>query len=159
MPRGLVADDDYFRNLGILITMAVAFCLLHLLAVEYVPPQRSKGEVLLFRRRQTPSTHRVAYDEEASNAAVTLPVSSTEKVGEMTSEDKPSGIFDALQKQTAVFHWDGICFDIKTKAGKKRILDEVDGCVKPGTLTALMVSTTRQLIIGNPPLRIHQIHL
>lgn len=43
-----------------------------------------------------------------------------------------------VQKQTAIFHWDSVCYDIKIKKEPRRLLDNVDGWVKPGTLTALM---------------------
>lgn len=45
----------------------------------------------------------------------------------------------AIQKQTAVFHSDSAKYDIKIKGKPRRLLDEVDGCVVPGTLTAWMV--------------------
>ncbi|KAK1990581.1 ABC-2 type transporter [Colletotrichum falcatum] len=44
----------------------------------------------------------------------------------------------AGDEQTAVFHWKDVCYDIKIKGEPRRILDEVSGWVKPGTLTALM---------------------
>lgn len=44
-----------------------------------------------------------------------------------------------IKKQTAIFHWEDVCYDIKIKGEPRRILDHVDGWVKPGTLTALMV--------------------
>ncbi|RWA06706.1 hypothetical protein EKO27_g8395 [Xylaria grammica] len=109
--------------------------------VEYIPAQRSKGEVLLFRRGRTSRTAAAICDEESPNPITMLPVSPSEKMETMTPKGTHSGIFDALQKQTAIFHWDGICFDIKTKGGKKRILNDIDGWVKPGTLTALMGTT------------------
>lgn len=40
--------------------------------------------------------------------------------------------------QAATFLWDGISYDVKTKTGSKRLLDDVDGWIKPGTLTVLM---------------------
>ncbi len=43
-----------------------------------------------------------------------------------------------IKKQTAIFHWEDVCYDIKIKGEPRRILDHVDGWVKPGTLTALM---------------------
>ncbi|KAH7165897.1 ABC-2 type transporter-domain-containing protein [Dactylonectria macrodidyma] len=46
-----------------------------------------------------------------------------------------------IQKQTAVFHWKDLCYDIMIKSENRRILDHVDGWVKPGTLTALMGAT------------------
>jgi len=51
-----------------------------------------------------------------------------------TIPDAPASI----QKQTAVFHWDGVNYDIKIKGEPRRLLDDVDGWVQPGTLTALM---------------------
>lgn len=44
----------------------------------------------------------------------------------------------AIQKQTSIFHWSDVTYDIKVKGGERRLLDLVDGWVKPGTLTALM---------------------
>lgn len=58
--------------------------------------------------------------------------------GEKTGADKvDEGI---IQKQTAIFTWKDVVYDIKIKKEERRILDHVDGWVKPGTLTALMVS-------------------
>ena len=56
--------------------------------------------------------------------------------GEITKE-----INGTLHKQTSIFQWKDICYDIKIKKEERRILNHVDGWVKPGTLTALMVST------------------
>lgn len=46
-----------------------------------------------------------------------------------------------IQRQTAIFSWKDVVYDIKIKKEPRRILDHVDGWVKPGTLTALMVSS------------------
>ena len=43
-----------------------------------------------------------------------------------------------IAKQTAIFSWQDVTYDIKIKSEERRILDHVDGWVKPGTLTALM---------------------
>jgi len=58
---------------------------------------------------------------------------SNEKTGAAQADE---GI---IQKQTAVFSWKDVVYDIKIKKEPRRILDHVDGWVKPGTLTALMV--------------------
>lgn len=41
-------------------------------------------------------------------------------------------------KNTGVFQWTDVCYDIKVAGENKRLLDHIDGYVKPGTLTALM---------------------
>lgn len=37
-----------------------------------------------------------------------------------------------------MFHWSNVCYDIQIKSKSRRILENVDGWVKPGTLTARM---------------------
>ncbi|KAF3069069.1 ABC transporter CDR4 [Daldinia childiae] len=130
-----------WRNFGILLAMMVAFCFVHLLAVEYIPAQRSKGDILLFCRDRKARNKLIVADEEKTITDPAILMQANEKITtEVIAGHQPS-IFDNLQKQTAIFHWDGICYDIETRHGKKRILDEVDGFVKPGTLTALMGAT------------------
>ena len=45
----------------------------------------------------------------------------------------------SIHRQTKIFHWKDVVYDIKIKGKPRRLLDHVDGWVKPGTLTALMV--------------------
>jgi len=45
-----------------------------------------------------------------------------------------------ILRQTAIFSWKDVVYDIKIKKEERRILDHIEGWVKPGTLTALMVS-------------------
>lgn len=51
----------------------------------------------------------------------------------------------SFNKQTSIFHWEDLCYDINIKNEERRILDHVDGWVKPGTLTALMVRITEDI--------------
>lgn len=53
--------------------------------------------------------------------------------------DSPSNPGIGLATDTAVFHWENLCYDIQVKKENRCILDHVDGWVKPGTATALMV--------------------
>ena len=130
----------------------------YLYSTEKIAAKKSKGEVLLFRRGNlSESKH---YDIEASSLSkLSSPVEelSTELPKEISASirDSPSskisGLAEdirvelpkkahgAIQKQTAVFQWKNICFDIKIKKETRRILDHVDGWAKPGTLTALVV--------------------
>lgn len=105
-------------------------CAGYLVATEYISAKKSKGEVLLFQRSRVPAV-RSKLDEEANSDAR---LDARTLTREKTVPDAPASI----QKQTAVFHWDGVCYDIKIKKEERRLLEEVDGWVKPGTLTALM---------------------
>ncbi|KAG5759293.1 hypothetical protein H9Q72_012575 [Fusarium xylarioides] len=118
-----------WRNFGIIIAWAVFFMALHLWTTEYVASERSKGEVLVFLRE---AMHKVsgkrATDEESG---IHTPTGKQEASG--SSSEKVE-----VEKQTSVFHWKDVCYDVKIKSETRRILDHVDGWVKPGTLTALM---------------------
>ena len=119
------------RNLGIMVALMTFGCFVYLLATEYISAKKSKGEVLIFRRGRVPHLQR-KLDEEA-NADDRVNIETL--AGEKTVPEAPASI----QKQTAVFHWDSVNYDIKIKGKPRRILDDVDGWVRPGTLTALMV--------------------
>lgn len=43
-----------------------------------------------------------------------------------------------LESSSDIFHWRDVCYDIPYQGHTRRLLDHVDGWVKPGTLTALM---------------------
>ncbi|TDZ18681.1 ZEB2-regulated ABC transporter 1 [Colletotrichum orbiculare MAFF 240422] len=120
-------EPHKWRNFGVMIAWAMLYLTLHLVASEYVAGERSEGEVLVFsrgaigkRRRQT------AADEEKGTVDRLLP----------STDDSES--VAGIERQTSVFHWKDVCYDIKIKGEGRRILDNVDGWVKPGTLTALM---------------------
>ena len=104
---------------------------MYLTAAEYITSQKSKGEVLLFRRGQVPDTTKRTDDEE--NIADDRPTAQDVVALQKTKSEVPPNI----QKQTAIFHWAAVNYDIKVKGGERRLLDDVDGWVKPGTLTAV----------------------
>ena len=124
-----------WRNYGILVAMAIFGTACYLFAAETITAAKSKGEVLLFRRGQVP-----AYEKRDDEEAMSDDRATTGVVAPDGSELKrhETEVPATIQKQTAVFHWDGVCYDIKIKGEPRRLLNEVDGWVKPGTLTALM---------------------
>lgn len=119
------------RNLGIMIALMIFGCFVYLLATEYISAKKSKGEVLLFRRGRAPGLQPKIDEESHPDDRVNTETIAREKA----VPDAPGSI----QKQTAVFHWNSVNYDIKIKGKTRRLLDEVDGWVIPGTLTALMV--------------------
>ena len=119
-----------WRDFGILVAFAVGLGIAYLVATELVQSKKSKGEVLLFRRGQKPAALKDKKgDIEATDTAAGAGLETT-----MNKQD----VSAIIQKQTAIFQWKDVCFDIKIKGEPRRILDHVDGWVKPGTMTALM---------------------
>jgi ABC-type multidrug transport system permease subunit/ABC-type multidrug transport system ATPase subunit len=121
-------NSHKWRNLGIMIGFMIFFMATYLTATEYISESKSKGEVLLFRRGHAPK--RSSEDD--------IELSNTVAPGQKTDETSSQEVSAGIQRQTAVFHWQDVCYDIKIKSEERRILDHVDGWVKPGTCTALM---------------------
>lgn len=146
----VVHGDDYlgdsfqyynshrWRNLGIMFAFMIFFMFTYLTATEYISESKSKGEVLLFRRGHAPKRNESEDDVESTQS-----VGAIEKTDESDKE-----VTAGIQRQTAIFHWQDVCYDIKIKDEERRILDHVDGWVKPGTCTALMVSEAPQSTSG-----------
>ncbi|KAK9470227.1 ABC-2 type transporter-domain-containing protein [Dipodascopsis tothii] len=119
-----------WRNLGILIAFIIFFCWVYLVGVEYIQAARSKGEVLLFPKSHLKAQRHMVTDVESGAG---------EKIGHAGAA-RDDGTIN-LQKQTDIFFWKDVCYDIKIKNEPRRLLNVVDGFVKPGTLTALMGSS------------------
>ncbi|PNP43700.1 hypothetical protein TGAMA5MH_04672 [Trichoderma gamsii] len=119
-----------WRNVGILIAFALFNHLVYFVATDVIQAKKSKGEVLVFRRGHIAATGSKKGDAEASLSG---PVPVVEKGTDTSAEETAN-----IQGSTSVFHWGKVCYDIKIKGEPRRILDHVDGWVKPGTLTALM---------------------
>lgn len=121
------------RNLGIMVALMILGCSIYLLATEYITEQKPKGEILLFQRGGIPRNR--PQDEESvcnGNFETTSVV-----VAEPTCKGRVDITF--RPEQESVFHWEDVSFDIGTKDKTKRILQGVDGWIRPGSLTALMV--------------------
>ncbi|KAJ5630294.1 ABC multidrug transporter A-2 [Penicillium longicatenatum] len=119
--------DHMWRNFGILIAFYIFFLILYIVTSEFIRAKPSKGEILVFPRGKIP-----AFVNKARSSDSETGLAEKEHIGE------PQGHTANLAKQTAIFHWENVCYDIKIKGKPRRILDGVDGWVKPGTLTALM---------------------
>ena len=119
-----------WRNFGILVAFTIALCVAHLVVSELVAAARSKGEVLVFKRGALKEQQKVAIvsDEEHQ-----VPPG---RRGDLEKEKEP--VQANVEKQTSILHWQDVSYTVKTGGGERLILDNVDGWVKPGTLTALM---------------------
>lgn len=146
--KGAVAGQDYvsgdafintsyeyynshlWRNFGILVAFFVFTLVGYIITTELVRATPSKGEVLVFPRGKVP-----AFAGKSGPGRGGDPEDVSEK---QTASIEGHGQIAAILKQTSVFHWQDVCYEIKVKGQVRRILDHVDGWVKPGTLTALM---------------------
>jgi len=121
--------SNRWRNFAIIIAITIALFAAHLVMTELVASARSKGEVLVFMRSKIRGkTRKSEADEE--RGAVTAHQSRRTSDSEKTKHQ--------VQEHASIFHWEAVNFEVQIKGETRKILDSVDGWIKPGTLTALM---------------------
>jgi ATP-binding cassette subfamily G (WHITE) protein 2 (PDR) len=147
-----VSGDDYlmsqfeysyshiWRNLGFMFAFMIFFLFVYLFATEFNSATDSSAEVLVFRRGHVPTQlveaeKAIKNDEEAPPSSAGGESAGKNDAQQQKEQDEQ---VRALAPQTDVFTWKDICYDIKIKGEPRRLLDNVSGWVKPGTLTALM---------------------
>ncbi|KAJ5461184.1 uncharacterized protein N7458_002736 [Penicillium daleae] len=124
-----------WRNIGIVIGFIIFFHALYMMFTELVTARKSEGEVLVFRRGHQPSQLKETKgDVEMEMTSPSALIAVAEQTDGSMSDQESGGI----QQTRSVFHWSNVCYDVNIKGTTRRILDHVDGWVKPGTLTALM---------------------
>ena len=136
---------------------AAFLCILYLLATEYVTAERSKGEVLIFNRnfrqhlqRHTDIEAKPCIKNGVKRLSRTCP-SSLEG-----PKERPNPLGKEFSKPT--LSWYKMGYQIGSRSSTTYILDDVEGWVRPGTLTALMVGLRepQQVIEGNSACRVPQ---
>ncbi|KAH6615048.1 opaque-specific ABC transporter CDR3 [Boeremia exigua] len=121
--------NNRWRNFGIMVAITIILLITHLVMSELVASERSKGEVLVFRRSKMAKAARQRGSDEETGKISAHRGEKTDNSGTSTPN---------VQKQQSVFHWESVNYEVPIKGETRQILDAVDGWIKPGTLTALM---------------------
>ncbi|GAA5859087.1 hypothetical protein JCM8547_003998 [Rhodosporidiobolus lusitaniae] len=124
-----------WRNYGIIWAFLIGLMCLYLGASEFISGSKSKGEVKVYPR-STISKVKKEEDEHHAEDDLEGNAGASNRSAQDNSSDERTEV--NIEKQTALFHWEDLCYDVPVKGGTRRLLDHVDGWVKPGTLTALM---------------------
>lgn len=116
-----------WRNFGILCAFLVGFMCIYFVACELNSSTTSTAEVLVFRRGHVPAALQNSgkKDEETIQA----------QTADTSGKEEAKNI---IPPQKDIFTWRDVVYDIEIKGEPRRLLDNVSGWVKPGTLTALM---------------------
>lgn len=104
-----------WRNFGIVVAITIFLFAAHLVMSEIVASERSKGEVLVFRRSKMAKGKKRGTDEE--NGSKTA--HENEKFG---SNDEP---VYREQEQDSIFHWEKVNYEVQIKSETRKILDAV----------------------------------
>ncbi|AQZ16701.1 (ZYRO0D11858g) [Zygosaccharomyces parabailii] len=152
-----VLGDDYlkesygylikhkWRGFGVGMAYLIFFFFVYLFLCEVNEGAKQKGEILVFPRsivRKMRKQNKLKEEDRDPEDVEKIagPSGSTDKMllkdssESIDEENEPS----ALGGSQAIFHWRNLCYEVQIKGETRRILNNVDGWVKPGTLTALM---------------------
>ncbi|KAF5001042.1 hypothetical protein FDECE_11076 [Fusarium decemcellulare] len=129
-----------WRNFGFLWAFFFAFVFLTALGFELMKPNVGGGAITVFKRGQVPKEveesidtgGRAKKDEESGRTAPVTESTSAER----TKSDQQ--ISQEVAKNETVFTFQNINYTIPYEKGERKLLQDVQGYVRPGKLTALM---------------------
>ncbi|KAJ5313463.1 uncharacterized protein N7443_000347 [Penicillium atrosanguineum] len=117
-----------WRNIGVIFAYMFLLGAVYLVATDLITEKKPKGEILIFPRGHKALKKGKSDEDLEGGSGRNVSVKKTD----------PDDLA-MVERQTAIFQWKDVCFDINVgKENHRRILDHVDGWVKPGTLSALM---------------------
>lgn len=153
--RDTVSGDDYirisyhyayshvWRNFGIMIAFLFFFMALYFVATEINSTPESTGEMLVFQEGRIPACLKEdqQLQPDAEKAGDARPVVGASVAEAASTDIAPVAVetnVHGITPQRDIFTWQNVVYDIQVKGQERRLLNEVSGWVKPGTLTALM---------------------
>ncbi|CCC70525.1 hypothetical protein NCAS_0F00410 [Naumovozyma castellii] len=136
-----------WRGFGVGMAFVVFFFFGYLILCEYNEGAKQRGEMLIFpqnivrkMKKQGKLKGKHPNKDDIEAAASSMECNTTEKSilnsSSINYDDMESEV--GLSKSEAIFHWRNLCYEIPIKKEIRHILNNIDGWVKPGTLTALM---------------------
>ncbi|QGA18207.1 hypothetical protein EYB26_005891 [Talaromyces marneffei] len=127
-----------WRNFGIIISWLIFFVVLTMIGMELQKPNKGGSSVTVFKRGQAPRDVDDALKNKTNPGDEEAGVQAQKNCN--TEQDSADGekSVEGIAKNTAIFTWQHVNYDIQVKEGQKRLLDEVQGYIRPGRLTAMM---------------------
>lgn len=130
-----------WRNFGILCAMFLFFVCFTAIGLESQKPNKGGGAMTIFKRGEAPKSIEEALtkgtvpeDEESGKAgAVNL-----SDEGDSRGSDADETAARGLARNETVFTWSGVNYTIPYEGNERKLLQDQQGFVRPGRLTALM---------------------
>ncbi len=137
--RYIVSGDNYikasynyewshvWRNFGINMAFTIGFMIINVIISEFVKSVQSGGDMLLFKRGHMPNTDGEVHDNGVG--------SRDEMIKLLNGADVD---LKKLIDEKETFSWQNVDYLIPYEGATRQLLDNIQGYVKPGTMTALM---------------------
>ncbi|KDR85534.1 hypothetical protein GALMADRAFT_234460 [Galerina marginata CBS 339.88] len=126
---GLDPKDLWRRNFPVLVGFFIVFQLAQILALEFYPQYGLDLAIKIYSRdsEETKQLNAKLREKKLLRGQV-------DEKEVVTQEEKKQ----QLGKRRRTFTWENLNYHVPTPEGPRRLLHDVQGYVKPGTLTALM---------------------
>lgn len=125
-----------WRNLGIVIAFFVLFVILTMVGMELQKPNKGGGAVTIFERSEAPKVIEDSISQGSSEDIETGEKGDT--VSSLSGSGTSPNVTQGIAKNTSIFTWKDVNYTIPYEGRQRRLLQNVQGYVKPGRLTALM---------------------
>jgi ABC-type multidrug transport system ATPase subunit len=123
-----------WRNFGIVIAWWIAYMIVTAIALERSSGHDSSKSTLVFKRGK--ATRSLRLEEDVEESYTPQAQSSSTSVIAVEPPEK-----SGLMQNEVVFTWDRLSYTVSVSGGKRKLLDNITGWVKPGQLGALMGSS------------------
>ncbi|KAK9456593.1 ABC-2 type transporter-domain-containing protein [Dipodascopsis uninucleata] len=149
-----VLGDDYlevsfqykwrhlWRNFGIMIGFWMFFVFIYVCAAQFLRPTTGGGDVLLFKRTKesAKAMKKAAENKSSSSSNKNEGAIVQNEMSKMTENKNETAVSELQQsiKSKQIFSWQHVNYVIPVKDGTRKLLDDIQGYVKPGTMTALV---------------------
>ncbi|CAM9010933.1 unnamed protein product [Wickerhamomyces anomalus] len=129
--------SNLWRNFGIVIAFFVVFLAINAISTEFKRPVKGGGDHLYFKRGGK-SSDKILMQHESKNSDIETGVTNSQDNDLKSSNSSDElDVFEGLGSKS-IFAWQNVDYVIPYKGSTRKLLDNVQGYVKPGTLTALM---------------------
>ncbi|KAI0095244.1 ABC-2 type transporter-domain-containing protein [Irpex rosettiformis] len=129
--------DQWRRNFVVLLGFFIAFQVTQLLLIEFFPQYHGHAGTIIYAKPTQKS--------KELNSKLAERKATRGKLGAEAMDDLEQGVVKVETSGPAphrrTFTWEAINYTVPVPGGERRLLHDVYGYVKPGTLTALMGSS------------------
>ncbi|OAF55666.1 hypothetical protein VC83_07698 [Pseudogymnoascus destructans] len=129
-----------WRNIGIIIGFWLFFVALTALGMERQKPNSGGGAVTVFKRGGAPKAVEKAIKEKEAKGTAEGEATRDSSVDTTNERPQDSGgnVRDGIARNETVFTFQNVNLTIPYEKGERKLLQGVNGYVRPGELTALM---------------------
>lgn len=132
------SSSHIWRNVGILLAYLVFFVGLTIVfTLGWDDASGSSGALVVPREMQKVTRMPASTDVEAQASEKQLERNATRE----EVDTRQNGLAANLLRNTSIFTWRNLSYVVKTPSGDRKLLENVNGYVKPGMLGALMGSS------------------